>query len=300
MERLRLADAQPIVGNLKRTSTYAFVIERYTPFKDWDDEDAKAHGAMEEMGEAFGTITAAIDKETAASRMSYRDAAKLVEDYSQDQIEQLDSVRKIQEAHYLIHQRLIATSDPVTAEERQQHAAALRVWDERTDDAGSAVKVAYDADRAGFDITIQTDIPSITGGSTLRLSSGPAKNRVYTASNEFGAVQQVKEYSFKEYNLLITNSANIPFLATMVPRRVRVDVPISLEKAEMAKPELEAIAICKLTAPFVASRKIDKEPTHDDPTSVQIDQRYLTARILAIWIYNHDTGAVYARILPTD
>jgi hypothetical protein len=132
------------------------------------------------------------------------------------------------------------------------------------------------------------------------MSSGPASNRAYTGSNVFGAVQEVTEFEFKEYKLLIANSAAIPFVVSLDPKRLHVEVPMPPEKAKEVKPQIRVMAICKLTAPFTSSGKLHKEPVHDDPISVNIDQKYLNVNISAIWIYNYNTGAVYARIKPTD
>src|SRR5450432_4145057 len=98
-------------------------------------------------------------------------------------------------------------------------------------------------------------MPPYDGGTTLRILSGPAHSRFYTGSNGFGAVQEVNEYGFKEYKLLISNGGAVSFVASLNPKRIHVGVPIPAEKAKEVKPQIQVIAICKLTAPFASSGK---------------------------------------------
>jgi len=74
-ERLRLAGAQPIIGNLRRASTYAFVLQRYTSFKDLKDEVAKVWGAVAEITETFGALID-VTNESADARMLSRSDTK--------------------------------------------------------------------------------------------------------------------------------------------------------------------------------------------------------------------------------
>jgi hypothetical protein len=113
-------------------------------------------------------------------------------------------------------------------------------------------------------------------------------------------VQEVEEFGFKEYKLIIANSVAVPFVTSLVPKRIHVEVPVPPEKAKEVKPNIKAIAICKLAAPFTTSGELRKEPAHDDPISVNIDHKYLKVNILAIRICNRATGTVYAKIQPTD
>ncbi|MBZ5624684.1 MAG: hypothetical protein LAQ69_39190 [Acidobacteriia bacterium] len=299
-ERLRLAEAQPVFGNLTRKSTYAFVVERYTTFTDSEDETAKGFGATAEISETFDALMSTAEEAAAAGRISHRSAAEQVQGYGQDWKEQYGRASKTYRAQLLVHKNLIGTSDPVTSEEKRQRADAIRAFEERTDSPATAVNVAYDADRTRFDITIQADVPPCSGGSTLRILSGPASHRAYTGSNGFGAAQNVNEYGFKEYKLLIANGVAVPFVAALAPKRIHVEVPIAPEKAKEVKPQIQVIAICKLTAPFTSSGRVRQEATRDAPTSVDIDLKYVKVKILGIWIYNYDTGEVYARIQPAD
>lgn len=297
--RLRLAEAQPLVGGITRSGTYAFVLQRHTTFKDWNDEQAKAFGVAEEIKQAFEALTGPVDEAAAASKISRRLAADQIHGYTKDELEQIGRAKSAFNTWALIERDLIATSDPVTAEEKKQRADAMKASAGQTDSPASAVSVFYDADRARFDITIQADMPRYAGESTLRVLSGRASSRAYSGSNGFGAVQEVKEYSFKEYDLLIANSNALPFVESLAPRRIHVELPMPPEKAQQLKPQIEVIAICKLAAPFTASGKTDKDPTRDDPISVRIDHKYLRVNVLDVWVYNHDTGVVYAKVRPT-
>ena len=113
-------------------------------------------------------------------------------------------------------------------------------------------------------------------------------------------MQEIDEYGFKEYKLLVANSVKVPFVDSPAPRRIHVEVPMPPEKAKEVKAQIQVMAVCKLTAPFTSLGKFHKEPTRDDPKSVNIEHHYLKVNILAIWIYNYATGAVYARIQPTS
>lgn len=298
--RLIAARKQPILGSLTLTSYFAFVLERQTQFRSWDDSRARFSGVLEEINESFQGFSDAANRAVAANEISHREAYEDIKRHSEDQIEQLGRAQKALNAQALITKNLIDTANPLTVAERKLQSEALRAANAPIESQGTAVNVLYNADRERFEIAIEADMLGQPGTFPIRVLTGPASTRSYIGSNGFGSTEEVTEQRFTEYRLLIANSDDLPFVSSFDPKRIRVEIPVARENANEIKPQIQALVIVQLTAPFTSSSVIRRNPTHDDPISLKIEQVYLRANLLAIWIYNRETGVVYARILPTN
>src|ERR1700682_591520 len=178
-------------------------------------------------------------------------------------------------------------------------------------DFSSGVKIVYDADRAKFDVSTQAEPPiylseraKAGGALSLPVWTTGSLGRAYIATNGFGAVREVTEYTSTEYKLIIANNDAMPFID--VPlwkplgfREIRGEVFILPALAREVKSQIRLVAVCKLAVPYVTSGWLLREATLDNPVSRNIDFKYLNVNLLAIWLYNHETGAVYARIHPS-
>jgi hypothetical protein len=297
-DRLNAVEAQSTIGPLTRKSIYAFLIERNAPLIDMDDAFARAYGTTMDLEEAFGALKSGLDELTAASKLSRRDAAQLIEGYGADEIEQVRRNGRALRAEAVVLENRSKASDPV-AQQKSQHAVTVAAG-EPLDSPGNPLQIVYDADRASFDVTVQADLPVYPGGSTLRSSTGRASHRTYTGSNAYGALMKVDQYNFKEFKLLIANVATVPFVANLVPKRLHFEIPMPAEKAREVKPQIQAIAICKLLAPYTTSVAVHREATRDSPIELNIDRKYIIVDLLDVLVYNRDSGEVYARLIRAD
>lgn len=209
----------------------------------------------------------------------------------EDAISQLEGSAKAMKVAYAI------TSGLETTKESAQLGDAMKATEEQLVSPASAVNVTYDADRAQFAITIQGEIPPHAGGSTLRVGNGPVSRHSYVGSNGFGAVREVAEYEFTEYNLVAANSAAFP-LTSKAPKRFYIHVPMGPEQAQRVKSQIRVLAVCRLVRPFVAAGKLRKDPTHEDPVSLKINYSFLNVNILEFLVFNHETGEIYAVATP--
>jgi len=174
----------------------------------------------------------------------------------------------------------------------------------------SGFEILYNADYAKFDISAQAEPPVYfyerekpAGELSLPILCARPTERNYVGANGFGAVREITEYTHEEYKLIIANADLFPFTdrpgwKLLGFKQIRRDVFIPPEMAREVKSQIRLAAVCTLLTPFVTSGFHVKEATLDDPVSNNISYKYLKVKLLAIWVYNQNTGVVYAKMQP--
>jgi hypothetical protein len=170
------------------------------------------------------------------------------------------------------------------------------------------VWTAYAADSAKFNIAIRPeDYFRVTEDGRRKLYFAfPVSSKVsessHLASNAFGAAKEVRETLRTAYQLRIEAKAKAVAGALLPAVEIsslatRVAIPIPLDEARETKSNIRALAVCTLVPPFVSRRALSiLEATFDSPLSVSHHYNYLNVDLLAIWIYNYESGAVYAKV----
>ena len=170
------------------------------------------------------------------------------------------------------------------------------------------VRTAYDADGLTFNITVRPeDYFRVTEDGLRKLYSAiPVLSKVSEssrlASNAFGVVREVRETLRTVYQLRFEAKAKVVAGALLPAVEIsslatRSSIPIPLNEARETKSNLRALAVCKLVPPFVSRRALTiMEATIESPFSVSHHYNYLSIDLLAIWVYNYETGVIYAKI----
>ena len=173
----------------------------------------------------------------------------------------------------------------------------------------------YDADGGKFEIVVTGDAPEhqqypgenrmylYLGGFAMGVLREPSSHKTYIGSNGFGASRQVHAYDRTEYQVLIAEETSglcdsQPCLSLPVSpkhKEFHVTVPMSADTAGRVKKQLQVVVIGKLAVPFVSTGSSYRAPTVDDPVEVGVRMNYVKMDISAVWVYNRETGAVYAR-----
>jgi hypothetical protein len=151
----------------------------------------------------------------------------------------------------------------------------------------------YDADAGLFRWRFTTH--GNLQGRILTLDTTHGDLDSYVGSNAFGVTAKVIRSEHHRWGVLLPHQAH---------QFVRLDVPVAPERAAALKERLRLLAVVRLR-PDSAVEVSDpvRQHTDVDRTSPTLDHRYdttiyrhdLRADLLALWVYDHESGEVLGR-----
>jgi len=171
------------------------------------------------------------------------------------------------------------------------------------------VRSVYDADNQ----ILQVHIPphgmparaGVTSSFQSMWSKFESRESSYIGTNALGAVAQVKNTLYTVHLVAFGNTPSFP-TATVKDgeyfSRLAIHASVSLgpDAAKQMKPELSALAVCRLTAPFTMSDYYSDVATVSRPYASQNRDNYVMTELLEVWVHDRKSGVIHAKITARD
>ena len=90
------------------------------------------------------------------------------------------------------------------------------------------------------------------------------------------------------------------FRTAEVKDEYSISVPSGPDTAKQMKPELSALAVCRLTVPFTTSDYYSDSATVNSPYASQNYEHYVMTDLLEVWIYDRKSGVIHAKLRPHE
>jgi hypothetical protein len=186
--------------------------------------------------------------------------------------------------------------------------------------------IKYSADDSEFTIEITLDKikePLMSGSynknaKTIMLIDELISSNTHSASNSYGAIIEVKEKNYEEYQAAIANFKSFPFKEGISkfardmyefkpnPRyltddrykvmRISSKLKANTNEAKSLKENIKVLLIGKIDEPQISDSYFHAKPTRDDPAELTVMTNYIYLNLQEIWIYNQATGQIYSKI----
>ena len=170
--------------------------------------------------------------------------------------------------------------------------AKFAVDDDSDERAGSGFIFGhYDADKQLFDVTVVGG--QNLGKDAIAIRTVKVGQRVYTATNAFGAKINVTAKDFLKYGLATEPGSWVfPEPHGSFPAFKR-SIAMPPEKARVFLPHARVLFVCKLSHDHwsLNSHRV-KAATFDSPDVSNIEKSYLHVKLEQIWVFDEPTGAV--------
>jgi hypothetical protein len=122
----------------------------------------------------------------------------------------------------------------------------------------------------------------------------------YVGINGFGAIAEVQSTHDTIHHVAFGNAQAFTTAENDFQAEVRVRVPCGPDAARQMKPEVSALAVCRLTAPFTTSTYHSDTATVSYPYATQGEDNYVITELLELWIYDRRSGAIHVKLRPHD
>jgi hypothetical protein len=161
----------------------------------------------------------------------------------------------------------------------------------------------YDADGLILNAGVECSTPSgiIHDKATNTISARRhSTERVYLASNAYGAKITVHENDVESYRLSITNPDD--FEITESKHLIMAHIKATTEEARRIRSTLAALAICSISRgeELTADDAILSKATFDNPLEYFEQIHVLKTKLLSIWIFDSISGRVYSKAEPVQ
>lgn len=206
-----------------------------------------------------------------------------------------------------------AATDPLFGQLVTQSAFAVSVnLGEGAKSVSMSKAAKYDADKELLQVNIFVDDGPYDASvdfadKAASLYTDVAEDKTlgtYTGENAYGAKREIVKRERWLYNILINDAKrfkidtgdtldSLPWLINL-----KFIVPMNVEIAKSAKPNLRMLVIFNLSPPYTKNETSYSEPKIDNPSEVTIHDYYVCADVKSIWLYNGITGEVYAKQYP--
>lgn len=174
----------------------------------------------------------------------------------------------------------------------------------------------YNADRQELQVAIRIGIVSPRAAHVKLMRSLSVKT-IYTyegshiGSNVYGTKLRVKNRRIDSYELAYDNPDEFVISKyqdkehrklglTSDTDAIIVDVKMDTPTAIRAKGNLRALAVVEVRPPYIDKATHYEEATFDNPVSYYEPSYYLATRLIELWLYDLNSGQVYAKIKPNS
>jgi hypothetical protein len=178
----------------------------------------------------------------------------------------------------------------------------------------SSGETIYDADAKAMTVAIALGKP-MSGTTFLgsmrdfTVESAYEKDS-YEGSNAYGAKVQVTRHRGTSFGLAIDNFKDFGMkrYLTSLTRKLGysadlhktdafvIEISMDVETAKRVKSGLTALAVVKLSHPPTFTGTFYSKPTYNKPDEYFVIHNYLSAHLLELWIYDKNTGEVFAKL----
>lgn len=166
------------------------------------------------------------------------------------------------------------------------------------------VRPVYDADNQVLQVYVPLDEMLSSGRWASNFRSMEAKfestDSSYVGTNGFGAIAEVDNSHFTTHHVAFGNAQAFDTAEYEFQAQVRVRVPSGPDAARQMKPEVSALAVCRLTAPFTTSTYFSDRATVSHPYATQHQENYVITELLEVWIFDRKSGVIHAKLRPHD
>ena len=162
------------------------------------------------------------------------------------------------------------------------------------------IRSVYDADNQVLQVYVPLHEMHSSGGLASNFRSMWAKfqgtDSSYVGTNGFGAIAEVHNTYYTIHHVAFGNAQAFP----TADDKFQVRVPSGPDAARQMKPELSALAVCRLTAPFSTSLYYSERATVSSPYATQNQESYVITELLEVWIYDRKSGVIRVKLRPHD
>jgi len=173
------------------------------------------------------------------------------------------------------------------------------------------VRSVYDADNQVLHVYVPLHEVRSSAGLASNFRSMWAKfkstDSSYVCTNGFGATAEVQNTRYTIHHVAFGNAQAFPTVPTVEVKdgdlstvAIHVSVPSEPDAARQMKPELSALAVGRLTAPFTTSLYYGDTATVSSPYATQNQGNCVMTELLEIWIYDRNSGVIHAKVRPHD
>jgi hypothetical protein len=163
----------------------------------------------------------------------------------------------------------------------------------------------YDADREEMIVNVNSvednrQYPDNREGEYSRaiIWMSASSSRSYEGSNAFGATAEVTSINGERYALLFDQSTR-QFMSDVENNKLstsgEVRFHLSVDEARDLRDRLRVLIVCRIKEPPVTNGSAYNQPTISDPTEIAIKDNYLHVALDSIWVFDDETGKVYAK-----
>jgi hypothetical protein len=166
------------------------------------------------------------------------------------------------------------------------------------------IRSVYDADNQ----VLQVYVPLHEMLSSGRLASNfrsmwakfESTDSSYVGTNGFGAIAEVHNTRYTIHHVAFGNAQAFATAEDEFQAQLQVRVPSGPDAARQMKPEVSALAVCRLTAPFTTSTYDSDAATVSRPYATQSRDNYVMTELLEVWIFDRKSGVIHAKLKPHD
>lgn len=171
------------------------------------------------------------------------------------------------------------------------------------------VRSVYDADNQVLQIYVPFHGMLSSAGLAPSFRSMWAKRESgkssYLGTNAFGAVAEVENTLYTIHEVVFNDAQSFPTVevkdSDSTTAGVHVSVPSGPDAAKQMKPEVSALAVCRLTAPFtMSSGDYSDRATVSIPITSQFQWNDVVIELLEVWIFDRKSGVIHAKLRPHD
>jgi hypothetical protein len=156
----------------------------------------------------------------------------------------------------------------------------------------------------------------------FKIKNQPQVDNRYTYKNAQGRKVEIEEIKFQEYTVAFANYGEfqvdrllLPSIQQALEKEAKKGKPVVMDErterefivgsigltpaeAKQIKDRIMVLAVCNLTDPYATSDTVSEKPTPDRMREYFGQYFYINVKLLELWFYNLDTGAILMKIGP--
>ena len=156
----------------------------------------------------------------------------------------------------------------------------------------------------------------------FKIKNQPQVDNRYAYRNAQGKKVEIEEIKFQEYTVAFANHGEfqvdrllLPSIQQALEKEAKKGKPIVMDDrsehefivgsigltaahAKEIKDRIMVLAVCNLTDPYATSDTVGEKPTPDRMREYFAQYFYINVKLLELWFYNLDTGAILMKIGP--
>jgi hypothetical protein len=148
--------------------------------------------------------------------------------------------------------------------------------------------------------TLDTEPETHKNAACFEIVANRTNKGGYLGQNSFGAKSSVSSTSKKIYYVGAISGSSMIKSNDPYYNPISLKYKLSLEDAKEAKLNTGVALIGHIASPIIRTALVNFPATIEDPNELTIDYTYLMFKLESIWVYNLQTGVVYAKFPVID